>query len=648
MKLKCLIIIIASFISMVSFAQNTINEDFESGALHPLMTLDVVGSFSSAPGIKANDSFGSSEVFGFGKSNCSSSCFDSYKTTLTITFPSPTYVSTIKWKEMEIYGNWGSQGQVLLDDVVLSGAELGAQPVNSRTADASPRIINLIINQTVTTIKFVVNDITSSSEIIIDDLEIQTNNQLVGYEYWFNNDYENVHIQAIVPTYQHVLNADLDVSALPNNVNVLNIRYKDSNGKYSSTLSKLFVKLPEAATANASKLVFYEYWFNNDYENVQKTTITAAQQDFLQTDIDVSSLPNNVNVFNIRYKDESGLYSSTLSKLFVKLPKTHIVDNKLTEYTYWFDDDFENARTVKLAEEVKVYEWIETIDLPENMAGRDHAINIRFKDQQNVWSVPFEKTFYNKFSPRIEFEGYIDEICFGELIQITPISVDVDSIYWDFGDGSPVLLKNESQKVSHLYEAAGEYEIKVTYKHIATGDEFDTEDLVDSIALAFSVHPLPDNSVSIEENTLTANQVGATYQWLDCNDDFQAIANENGQIFSPTKDGNYAVEISMNGCTVTSSCYEMNLTAIDHLYNNGIHIYPNPTHGIFYIDFGKEAANCAYAISDVSGQILNITEHSNASVLKVDLSGFTAGVYFVAITEGGKTTVVKVVYTKIF
>ncbi len=798
--------------------------------------------------------------------------------------------------------------------------------------------------------------------------------KLVSYEYWFNNDYAHVNQHEIDSVSRHLLNTDIDVSSLPNNVNVFNIRYKDSNGKYSSTLSKLFVKLPEAATANASKLVSYEYWFNNDYENVQKNAITAAQQDFLQTDIDVSSLPNNVNVFNIRYKDENGLYSSTLSKLFVKLPATEVLDNKLTEYTYWFDDDLENAKTVKLAEEVKVYEWIETIDLPENMAGRDHAINIRYKDQQNVWSVPFEKTFYNKFSPRIEFEGYVDEICFGELIQITPISVDVDSIYWDFGDGSPVLLRNGSRKVSHLYEAAGEYEMKVTYKHIASGDEFDTEDIIDSVVLPIIIHPaygskevreyvffedfesnetgklpdgwhlvyngtgdanqkvvespvmngskslqlegrsswsahlsktieefpeqftveawmqtnslaaggigagagsiiisnmsvgswgsdiarvsfnggniiyfnrqgtsysphfilgsydtnewyhiqmevdlaakttqiyinnqlvevedsegnlinefpihptvepaeitvsagnggtskmffddvsvyvsnvytnflptvdivvcesdlpysfgaqsltengvytelfqtvngcdslatinftvletayytdvqvacgsftwidgntytesnntanytlvgqaangcdsivtldltinpIPDNSVTQNGVILTANQVGATYQWLDCNDDFQAIANENGQIFSPTKDGNYAVEISMNGCTVTSSCYEMNLTAIDHLYNNGIHIYPNPTHGIIYIDFGKEVANCAYAISDVSGQILNISEHRNTSVVKVDLSGFAAGVYFVAITEGGKTTVVKVVYTKIF
>ena len=59
-------------------AQNTINEDFESGALHPLMTL-TLSVIRPAPGIKANDSFGSREVFGFGKSNCSSSCFDSYK-----------------------------------------------------------------------------------------------------------------------------------------------------------------------------------------------------------------------------------------------------------------------------------------------------------------------------------------------------------------------------------------------------------------------------------------------------------------------------------------------------------------------------------------------------------------------------------------
>ena len=66
---------------------------------------------------------------------------------------------------------------------------------------------------------------------------------------WFheyvNNDYANAQTVTI-PTQTHVLDTNLDISALPNNVNILNIRCKDENGKYSSTLSKLFVKLPYA------------------------------------------------------------------------------------------------------------------------------------------------------------------------------------------------------------------------------------------------------------------------------------------------------------------------------------------------------------------------------------------------------------------
>ncbi|NLK56383.1 MAG: hypothetical protein GX292_02380, partial [Bacteroidales bacterium] len=104
---------------------------------------------------------------------------------------------------------------------------------------------------------------------------VSAQNKLVSYEYWFNNDYTNVQKVAISPTQTHVLNTNFDISALPNNVNVLNIRYKDGNGKYSSTLSKLFVKLPNAINADSNNLVSYEYWFNNDYANAQTITISS-------------------------------------------------------------------------------------------------------------------------------------------------------------------------------------------------------------------------------------------------------------------------------------------------------------------------------------------------------------------------------------
>ena len=263
----------------------------------------------------------------------------------------------------------------------------------------------------------------------------QTN--LVSYEYWFNNDYANVQTVNIAPTQIHVLNTNLDVSALPNNVNLLHIRYKDENGKYGSTLSKLFMKLPVAEIPGTSKLVSYEYWFNNDYANAQTIAVSPSQTHVLDANLDVTALPNNVNLLNIRYKDGNGKYGSTLSKLFMKLPNAEIVDNKLTDYIYWFDDDFENAITVTLPENVKTHHWAELLTLPGNMAGGDHEINIRFKDSLDMWSIPFTKAFVKDYNPRAEFDGVESELCLGTTLEITPDAIiDADSIYWDFGDGT--------------------------------------------------------------------------------------------------------------------------------------------------------------------------------------------------------------------
>ena len=69
-----------------------------------------------------------------------------------------------------------------------------------------------------------------------------------------------------------------------------------------------------------------------------------------------------------------------------------------------------------------------------------------------------------------------------------------------------------------------------------------------------------DTSVSyvISSSTLTALAPNATYQWLDCNNNNTPIAGETNQNFSPTSNGNYAVEVTQNGCTAISNCYQIN------------------------------------------------------------------------------------------
>lgn len=74
-----------------------------------------------------------------------------------------------------------------------------------------------------------------------------------------------------------------------------------------------------------------------------------------------------------------------------------------------------------------------------------------------------------------------------------------------------------------------------------------------------------DNSVTQSNSVLTSNQSNATYQWLDCDNDNAIIVGEINQYYTPIFTGNYAVEINMNGCVDTSSCYLIDYANINTL-----------------------------------------------------------------------------------
>ncbi|MCA0153812.1 hypothetical protein, partial [Winogradskyella vincentii] len=126
-------------------------------------------------------------------------------------------------------------------------------------------------------------------------------NAIVGYEYAFNNG-EGLQYVSVTPTTSLNLVTNIDVSNLTNDVNVIHMRFLDDNGKWSSIISKIFVK-PPSSFDSASTIVGYEYAFN-DGENLQYIPITPTASFNLLTDIDVSSLVNDINILHIRFKDD--------------------------------------------------------------------------------------------------------------------------------------------------------------------------------------------------------------------------------------------------------------------------------------------------------------------------------------------------------
>jgi hypothetical protein len=144
----------------------------------------------------------------------------------------------------------------------------------------------------------------------------------------------------------------------------------------------------------------------------------------------------------------------------------------------------------------------------------------------------------------------------------------------------------------------------------------------------------PDNGVTQNGATLTADESGASYQWIDCatND---AIAGATSQSFTPTAvTGNYAVEVTLNGCTVTSACFLVDYTGIDQLEQALLVLYPNPSaDGQFVID--AEGVLEAVEVFDVAGRKMEVkTDLSNG---KIDGSRLSAGKYLVRISVAGQT-----------
>ena len=110
--------------------------------------------------------------------------------------------------------------------------------------------------------------------------------------------------------------------------------------------------------------------------------------------------------------------------------------------------------------------------------------------------------------------------------------------------------------------------------------------------------------------------------------------------------GQYKYGISTDGGNTIawSECLDKNVLAIDENNAMEIMVYPNPTHGILFLETCHGAslpAKNEYFIVNLTGQMLlqgNITSETQ----QIDVSGLVDGMYFVRI-QSDKGTITKMV-----
>ena len=142
-----------------------------------------------------------------------------------------------------------------------------------------------------------------------------------------------------------------------------------------------------------------------------------------------------------------------------------------------------------------------------------------------------------------------------------------------------------------------------------------------------------DVATSQNGGTLTADQTGATYQWVDCDNSNAAFSGEVSQDFTPTASGNYAVEVTVGNCTETSACVGMIVTGIVATQATDLQIFPNPA--TQQLNVVSSESILAIQVYTISGQHIH-TFSQNAQ--GIDVSSLANGMYLLVVqTESGLT-----------
>ena len=250
--------------------------------------------------------------------------------------------------------------------------------------------------------------------------------QIVGLEYWLDDDYTNKFDSTFAATSIMHLDKIVDVSSLWPGLHFLNIRLIDESGKWSAPACWYFVK-DESETPEFHKLSALEYWYDGDYSSVQTNSISATSLINLDEQLNVSALTNGVHSVSYRFQNETGDWSPAYSQLFSKFPDAAGPEIlKITMQEYWFNGDYSNVQTstVPSTNALNIDENIDVSSLTNGI----HILSSRYKDEAGNWSSAYSSLFV-KYSPDplpdmhdlVAMEYWIDGAISGKVnTSITP------------------------------------------------------------------------------------------------------------------------------------------------------------------------------------------------------------------------------------
>ncbi len=247
-----------------------------------------------------------------------------------------------------------------------------------------------------------------------------------------------------------------------------------------------------------------------------------------------------------------------------------------------------------------------------------------------------------------------DSICLGEEVVITMTdSINIQSVNWSFGDGSG----SHDISTSHIYSYSppnGMFFIYLLYCSEPTCCMVAQPDSIfvgeANTLFSFSASPSGGNSVPINVQFTNNTTGNSPLQFLWDFGDGGSSTQQN-PLHTYVNFGVYNVSLTVIdnfGCTSDTTITGMIvITDVYAPFNStagNITVFPNPSNDFAIIELPEfsRVKDLTLIIYDVNGNIVK-TEKIKATQTKIDVSGFSKGIYFLKVLSEKGVTVTKMI-----
>jgi uncharacterized repeat protein (TIGR03803 family) len=154
------------------------------------------------------------------------------------------------------------------------------------------------------------------------------------------------------------------------------------------------------------------------------------------------------------------------------------------------------------------------------------------------------------------------------------------------------------------------------------------------LAVNVTIQSPPDVGVTLTGQTITADQAGAQYQWINCATNAN-IAGATSQAYTATANGQYKVRITLGPCVATSTCTTIDDVGINDLDMGTVAIYPNPTRGDVTVESTTPLSRID--LMDHTGRVLR--SHPTGTLRTVvPMADVAAGTYLLRLVDADGRT----------